>query len=284
VVALDGKIAGRIQAGKEDFLPIATGEHMLAAATSDGDYWEQQVEAGDSSGPLISIPLQKVRSERVSLQSEITTLHKQVEEKRERLTAIRNEREGIVLAINIYADRYGKEMGLHDAREDRSGEMMASGNWTYLTSGTTMGQLAGTAEMLAGIREDMRAWKNQIAADAAKDRMHELEQALKDPLKKPRTPEQTSYLVVVREVINGHSSGRLITAPNQVDYRDEGQSTHLTCGDIRKVSGGNHLKIHLAGNGGGKSAKQVLDLQPKSKAERLLLLGDVYLACPKFTM
>lgn len=132
----------------------------------------------------------------------------------------------------------------------------------------------------------VRAHKNTVAARAAGGRMHELEEALKDPLKRPRAPEAEDYLTIIRPVKNRKMMGQFITAPDRVEYRDERKSLQLTCDEVRGVSGGGKTSIHYTevdSGGRKKKHKQTLQLKAENKGDRKLLVTDVYLACPRLT-
>jgi hypothetical protein len=304
VVGIDGKIVARIQAGKQESLPVVIGKHVLSAATADGDYWEQPLEVGVTPVPPIAIPLQKARSERIGLEANRAALQAQVGQMKDRLTSIkqendelarnpeliRAERRMIVEAMNYYADVYGKEMGLYDTRIDTSNQLSQDGVINSLSQ-TTANLLAADLDFLASLYLERKAKRNQLAADAASVRMRDLEEALKDPIKNMRGPDETSYLVVVREVTNQGTKGLLITAPNRIEYRGDGKNVKLSCAAVGGVSGGRRLELRFAeldslefGTGKHlkiKFPKESLDLMAVKKTDEKLLLTDVYLACPK---
>lgn len=121
VVAVDGKIVGRPAANEEVFFPVGIGKHTVAAVTSDGDYWEQSLDASAQPSVPVAIPLQRARSHRQALQSSVSALRGDVEQKKQQLAAIqsqnsqlarnaeviRQERRLIVEAIKGYATRTG---------------------------------------------------------------------------------------------------------------------------------------------------------------------------------
>jgi hypothetical protein len=306
VVGIDGKIVARIQAGKQEALPVVIGKHVLSAATADGDYWEQPLEVGVAPVPPIAIPLQKTRSERIGLEANRAALQAQVGQMKDRLASIKQEndelarnpelilaeRRMIVEAMNHYADIYGKEMGLYDTGIDYSKQLEQTG---AIFSAIPSTGLLALAETIQAAKQEDIARHHQMAADAAAARMRDLEVALKDPLKRARSADETSYLVMVREVVNGKKSGWLITAPDRIEYRDDSRSVRLTCVEVRGVSGGGRLRLHygepkaFVGPGTGKhlkrkeGRKESLDLKAAIYSDQELLLTDAFLACPKLT-
>lgn len=300
IVAIDGHVVGRVDAGKEVFFRVSTGKHTLSAATVAGDYWDQELVFDKRTVLFTAIPLQKAGSERLVLEATNAALETHNQQMKEKLASIeqqntvlarnpeliRAERGMIAQAIDHYAGRYGKELGLHDSRDAASNQLFQA---AFVQSLGPTNNASATAELLEeafALFEMHKAHRNHVVALAAAGRMHELEEALKDPLKNPRVPEQPDYFVKVRQVFSGKTPGRFITGPGQVEYRDEGRTVKLSCSDVRGVSGGKKLALTFStpkGNGSKKKRKHTLHLRARDKHERKLLKTDVYLACDKFS-
>jgi len=57
IVAIDGKIVGRLSAGQQSLFPVMAGKHLIAGANEKGAYWEKQTDLDGASILKISIPL-----------------------------------------------------------------------------------------------------------------------------------------------------------------------------------------------------------------------------------
>jgi hypothetical protein len=295
-VAIDGKLVGRLPVGHQELFDVGTGPHTLSAVTLTGEYWEERVEVGNQSPTPVTISLQKA----LALKTEVSALEAEVTAKKEKLAqareqnelmlrnaeTTRSERQLIAEAIGHYADTYGKQLGLHDSRESASNSLMTDAAPRGLDQTNTTNQIVGLIEDGIALIEMHKAHHNQVVAHAASERMHELEEALKDPLKSPRGPDQPDYLTRVRDVFNGKTPGRFITSPNWVEYHDANRTVRLSCDEVRGVSGGKKIGIHFStpkGNGSKKKRKHTLHLRARDKRERKFLKTDVYLACEKFS-
>lgn len=299
VVVIDGKVAGRVKSGQKGAFPLSPGIHKFSALDDDGDLWEQ---SGDvASGPSnMAISFEKVRADRLALSAEVASLKAGVADQKQQLARIqdqneqlannaeliRGERRLIVEAINHYANHYGKELGLHDSDEAAGMQLVGAASQPTLDPNGM-----SNAEAIAKLTEDSigalllwKAHRHNVAARRVGDRMAELEAALKDPLKHPRGPDQTSYLVAVRSVMNKRTPGQLITAPNRIEYRDQREDLNLTCKNIRGVGGGKKFEIRYAQDREDrpkKKKKKTLQLKARNKREGRLAVTDVVLACPK---
>lgn len=137
VVALDDKVVGRVQKDHKEFFPGSEGKHVLSAATDSGDYWEQGVEISAILTPSVAVSFIKVRADRAALEKSVTTLREHVDEQEKKLAdsnpakesgpqlffqpaTLSPRRHSIVEAINFYTDRWGKEMGMRDSRDQTS--------------------------------------------------------------------------------------------------------------------------------------------------------------------
>jgi hypothetical protein len=197
VLLIDNKVVGRIQADNHLSIPTDQRRHRLSAVTSEGDIWEEILEEGFVSARNILIPLKKARSERLAGEASRAALQTQVEEKRARLAnitqkntklalnpdLIRAERQKIIEAINYYFDRYGREMGYYDSRMASASQLQQVSKLFSSLPSTTFGTAALT-NTLASERAEMAGEHHQMAAKAATIRMRDLEEALKNPLRR----------------------------------------------------------------------------------------------------
>lgn len=302
VVAIDDKVVGRVQNNRHAFFPAAHGRHMLVAATSAGDYWEQAVDIGSEPGLSVTVSFRKVRADRIALEQKVTELRKQVSEDAKELARLQetnkaesrnaemrsSRRHSIVEAINYYSDRWGKELGLRDSRY----ESVQNLDDTLTTQGlqnmgnpdpysqATMEAVMGI-EWLAQRRLKAKLHRNQLAVAAASGRMEYLGKALEDPLKHAPDNLDSGYLAIVQDVKRNKDRGKLLTAPDRIEYSDRSGVVKISCSSLRGASGGKEL--HLVYQESATQPKQHLDVQAIQKSDRETLLGNVYLACPELT-
>lgn len=154
VVGIDDKVAGRIERNHKELFPTAAGTHTLSAATSSGDYWEQSVDIKNGVSPSIEISFVKVREQRADLELAVSLAR----------------RRSVVEAINYYSDRWGKEMGLSDSRNQSSqnlNDAIEDQSWKNLGNPNQTAQGIGNmimfAEMLRANHLKKKALKNSLA-------------------------------------------------------------------------------------------------------------------------
>jgi hypothetical protein len=300
VVAIDGHVVARVGAEKEESFPLRAGRHTLAAATIEGDYWEKQVEVTAQPGSLVDIPLQKARSDRQSFANEISILRAEVEDKKKELgvilnqnqmsvdnaEAVRKERQLIVQAIDHYSKYYGKELGLRDDLHETAKQLaFVAATPSQNPSGmTNVEAWTKAAEYTFAGLSWLAGHRHEAAARRIKDRMHELEKALKDPMQNPRVAGQEDYLTSVRPVTKKGLQGQVITSPGLVEFRDSNEDTKLSCKEQPKASGGRKVTIHYLEWDKQKPKKhhgKTIHLKARNKKEGKLLTTDVLLACPR---
>jgi hypothetical protein len=300
-VSIDDKIVGRVQKGRQEFFRATAGTHALAAATAQGDYWEQKVDVGLGPAFSVSVSFEKVRSDRALLERNVSDLRKQVTEKQLELSRVRansaqieaTRRHSIVEAINYYTDRWGKEIGMRDSRNEASENLnnviseqgianMANTN-TAAQAGT---EIAMAIEGIMAARLKAKAYRNELAGEAASLRMQYLGKALEDPLKYPPDTADADYLTILKTVRHKKNEGKLITAPNRLEYSDREKAVSMSCATLRHASGKKQLRLTYlseAKAGKRKPRQQSLVVKAVHKNERTMLLADVYLACPRLT-
>src|SRR5262249_45491822 len=226
------KVAGRLKAGQKASFPVSSGRHIVSALDDPGDLWEQTIEVGPELFETV-ISFEKIRADRLALTNEVTSLRTGNTEQQQRLSRIqsqndnlqnnanriREERRLIVEAINHYADHYGKELGLHESDKTAGMQLVNAASQPTTSDPNNMSNAEATAKMAEwgfALLFFLRAHHHNVFAHRVGDRMAELEESLKDPLKHPRGPDQASYLVAVRSVVNKKIPGQLITAPNRI--------------------------------------------------------------------
>ena len=213
---VDGKPTARLQRGIPKNIELITGTRRLSAVSTDGDLWESDLDVESPTNPPVAIPLQEIKAKRMAAQENVAALQGTVNALQQKLTAVeqqnqkalqneegvRHERVLIVQAVNYYADRYGTELGLQGERHATSEQLMQNAAINTMSQNTYT-QMAGLAELGISAWMSHKAHRNGKVAHAAALRMNDLEAALKDPLNQPRSPEQTSYLVMVRKTYDG---------------------------------------------------------------------------------
>lgn len=306
VVAIDDKFVGRVQGGKQLSLSVSDGKHKVAAATQGGDYLEQTLDSGSASRSA-QFAFKDHSHGRASLERNVASLQQQVKAKEDELARIgqppstieltpemdAKERSLIVEAVNYYTDRYGTELGMRDSRNSSSQQLNDDatlrdfqniGNSDTVSSATNLGIVL--AESIAAHRIAVKAHRDALAAEAASFRMQYLGRMLENPASRPKDELGSSYLVMVRDVTRKKTPGRLLTAPDRIEYSDRAENIRLSCTDLKKAQGDKHLSLTWIVTGPlpkAKKSKRTLELTAVQKNERSLLAGDIYLACPRFT-
>jgi hypothetical protein len=306
-VEIDKKIVGYVQKGRRVSFPVASGNHAVAAATRDGELWEQQSATSNATGQVLVISFKKQRSDRRLLEKDVADLQTRVTQKETELAQIREqnasdgytpeiaaeERQRIVKAIDVYAGRYGTELGLRDSRNQESQQVSDAAQEQYVQNylenyGNTTGQAATLGvygiELLVAHRLKVKAHRHQLAVQAASLRMQYLGDLLQDPASPLRTSLQPDYLTMERDVRRKKSHGDFLTAPGRIEYSDSSGVLRLSCSDVKRAKGEKHLTVEYVLKTVGKKKKiRSLVLTAARKSERAYLLGDVYLACPALT-
>ena len=307
VVAIDGKVVGRIQKDHKEFFPASRGNHTLSAATTGtGDYWEMSLVVGDAAPAAVAISFAKVHAERETLEKNVSVLQKQVSQEETELkriqdaneTASRNaeltlrRRQSVVEGINYYSDRWGKETGMRDNRnEERENLNNTMSDEAIQNTGNTDTTSQAATEAVMGIQLlwswhlKRKAHRNDVAAVAASARMQYLGKALEDPLNYAPDAPDLPYLAIVKDVKRKKNEGKLLTAPDRIEYSDSSGKVNITCATLLGASGSNklHLKYAEQWPGKRKPRRKSLVVQAMQKSDRKTLLGEVYLACPKLT-
>jgi hypothetical protein len=216
----------------------------------------------------------------------------------ERAVAVARRR-SIVDAVNYYTDRWGKEMGLRDSRNESSqnlNDAIEQQYWKNLANTDQTAQGVGNmiilAEMWRADRLKKKALKNDLAVGAAAARMSYLGQALNDPEKYPPQIAELGYLAIVQDVKRNKSAGKLVTARDHIEYSDGSGRIQFSCSALTGASAGSN--IHISYKEQGKHKSLVLNTMSKRKtaghhdkgtelAGSQAVLGNIYLACPKLT-
>jgi hypothetical protein len=306
-VEIDKKIVGYVPKGRRVLFPVSSGNHAVAAATRDGDLWEQQADTSNVTGQILVISFQKQRTDRELVEKDVADIQKRVTEKETELVQIKEpdasarytpeitaeERQRIVKAIDVYAGRYGTELGLRDSRNQESQQVSDAAQEQYLQNylknyGNTSGEAATLGaygvEWLVAHQLKVKAHRHQLAVQAASLRMQYLGDLLQDPASPLRTSLQPDYLTMQRDVFRKKSHGEFVTAPGWIEYSDSSGALRLSCSDVKKAKGEKHLTVDYVSKTLGKKKKiRSFVLTAAKKSERAYLLGDVYLACPQFT-
>lgn len=188
VVAIDNKFVSRVHKGDTQFIPTESGRHTLSAATKSGDYFEESLDIPLEPSPSVTVSFEKLHAERLEAEKRVAELRKDVR----RYQTEMERRRSIVEAANYYADRWGKELGLRDSRNDTSkniNDSIEDQYWRNLANPSQTAQGIGNmillAEMWKANREKKKGEKNDLAAAAASVRMNYLAKAITDPVKYP---------------------------------------------------------------------------------------------------
>lgn len=279
VIAIDDKFASRINRGQSGSVPASSGRHVLSAATTSGDYFEQSVEIPVDSAISISISFEKIRGEREALEKNVSDLRIQIGQKQKELS----RRQSIVAAVNYYANRWGKELGISEnltqsaADLDMSVSKQAMENAGNDNSVAQLGSTVVTGiEWLHIRRMRAKAHLSGFVAAVASRHMEYLKRALDNPLKYGPDNEEMGYLAIVHDVKGKGTMGKLLTAPNRIEYSDSSGKVQIPCSSVRSASGDDEL--HLTFDDATKKRK-TLTVQAAQRIDRQMLLGDVYLAC-----
>jgi hypothetical protein len=306
VVAIDDKVVGRVQKDHKELFPAPEGTHTASAATDAGDYWEQKVEIGSALQVPLTVSFAKVRSDRAALVQSVSALRKEVGEKEKALASVNkpnevtlvnpmlqsSRRHSIVEAVNYYTDRWGKEMGMRDSRNDSSESLSNTLSTQAIqnaantdTTSQAATEVAMGVEFLVYRHLKAKAHRNELAGTAASIRMQYLGKALEDPLKYPPDSADIGYLAIVQDVRRNKASGKLTTAPDRIEYSDPSISVHLSCSSLLGASGAKQLHLVYAEqqSGAPRPQKKSLVIKAVSKSDGEMLLANVYLACPKLT-
>jgi len=302
IVAIDGHVVGRVGAGKEAFFPLGAGRHTVAAATLEGgDYWEQGLEVLPHSSVLIEIPLRKAHLDHQNLSNEISALQTEVDDKQKALADvnsqinislhnaddIRNERHLIVQAIEHYANHYKSQLRLRDALKTDATQFVRDAARPPQNPSTGMSNAEAytkSAEYFFAFVSWLVARHHEASARRIRDRMHILEQDLKDPFKNPRVPGQDDYLTTIRHVTKKNVEAQLITGPDRIEYRAANEDIKLSCKERPRARGGRKVTIRYVESDRRKPKKhhkRTIHLTATNKKEGKLLATDIFLACPK---
>jgi hypothetical protein len=294
---VDDHLVGRMQGSEGTNISIPAGKHQLSALAKDGELWERSVD-GATVGQALTISFAEAQSERETLQKENAALQDANKASRSEVSSIAQENEQLALhpeavlaerrliatALDYYQDRFGKELGLQGSRTDSSNDLAQSAALSNLGPTNTATSVGALAEYYVAWRLSVKAHRNELAAAAASSRVHELEYALENPLKHPLDAERSSYLVMVRPVVNDQKvSGKLITTPGMIRYQGSDKVEEHSCDALKHASGGKTLALQFVVGTGKKAPKDVLKLKAANKIDQEALIGDVYLACPKLT-
>lgn len=284
VIAVDNHVVSRVHKGERQFIPTLWGRHVVSAATKSGDYFEQSLDIQLEPSPSMTISFEKAHAERLEAEKRVSDL-------RSELSRVQTElarRRSIVDAVNYYADRWGKEMGLRDSRNGRSknlNDAVDEQYWKNLGNPNQTAQAIGNLVMLGEIwRADAlteKALKNDIAVEAASAQMHYLGAALKDPEKYPPTRPELGYLAIVQDVKTNKNLGSLLTAPGRIEFRDRSGTLQISCAGLRRVTGS--AKLHLSYKNQSKHGSLSISPTSSDKNVSRMILGDIYLACPSLT-
>jgi hypothetical protein len=281
VVAIDDKFVSRAHKGRPEFVPSASGKHTLSAATATGDYFEQVVEIKGEPVTSLSISFEKIHSEKMALERNVSDLRTQVSQSQKEVM----RRKAIVAAVNFYADRWGTELGISENLTQAAADLDTSvtkQGMTNAASNNTAAQL-GT-EIVMGIEylqlrhTRAKAHLNGFVAAVASRHLEHLKMALEDPLKYGPDNEALGYLAIVHDVKRKGTVGKLLTAPDRIEYSDSSGKIQIPCSSVHSASGQDEL--HLAFDD-ATQRRQTLAVQAAQRIDRQMLLGDVYLACPK---
>ena len=304
IVSIDGKLVGRVQGNRRDFFPASLGKHTFSATTKDGDYWQRKIEIGSVPNPPLVISFQKERADRVAHEGNMSPLLKQGDAEQGPASTQRGKelasreletarRGSIVEAANYYADQWGKELGMQQNRDKSSGSLDDAvsaqgiqnlGNTD--TAAQTPNNLAMGIEILRSNHLKTKARKNELAAHSAEMQIDYLGKAMEEPLKYPPANDSKGYAAIARAVMRDKSEGKLITAPDSIEYQDPaGVKEHISCSSLTSASEGSHVHLQytvdLAGD--HKLQRKSLDARSVPESDQDLIMGNVYLACPKLT-
>lgn len=277
--AIDDRFVSRVHKGRPEFVPSPSGKHTLSAATTSGDYFEQVVEIKGEPVTSLSISFEKVHNERVALERNVSDLRTQVSQTQKEVA----RRKAIVAAVNYYADRWGRELGMSEnLTQSAAGLDMAVSKQAMENAGNnnTAAQLGN--EVVLGIEwlhlRHMRAKAHLsgFVAAVASRHMEYFKKALNDPLKYGPDNEELGYLAIVHDVKRKGTVGKLLTAPDRIEYSDSSGKVQIPCSSLHSASGENEL--HLAFDDAAQKRK-TLDVQAAQRIDRQMILGDVYLAC-----
>jgi len=307
-VEIDRKIVGHVQKGRRVSFPVVAGNHAVAAATRDGELWEQQAGTSDATGQVLVISFKKQRSDRKLLEKDVANLQKRVTQTETELAQVREqnasdsytpelaaeERQRIVKAIDVYAGRYGTELGLRDSNNEESQQVSATADEQYVQGylenlGNTPGQTANMGvyaiEQLWAHHLKAKAHRHQLAVQAASLRMQYLGDLLENSASPFRTSLQPDYLTMQRDVVRKKSHGEFVSAEGWIQYSDSSGTLRLPCSEVKKAKGEKHLTVEYVSKivGKKKTKTRSFELTAARKSERPYLLGDVYLACPALT-
>jgi hypothetical protein len=282
VVEVDGNLVTRLSHAVPGLVPATAGLHKISAATVAGDYFEATVEVKGDQGAALAISFADVRTQRAAAVKKVEAMKDQLEQIRLALS----RRRLIVEAVNYYSDRWGREIGLLEQRDQNVRNAEDTQQSLVLQNagniGNTNAEAANGYAMLGTWiykkYQEKKAHRNDLAAGVAKDRMDYLRKALEDPTKYPPEDEKGDYLAIVRSVKRGKAMGSLSLSPTGIQYSDSGLSVRMSCSEVLGASGGSTLTIRYATANSRKS----LSLQPIKKAEGPLI-GGLYVACPKLT-
>jgi hypothetical protein len=305
VVAIDGKLVGRLSAGQQRLFEITVGKHVVAGANEQGAYWEKQIDFDGSSSLAVSVPLLKAAAERAQLESDVKALRGEVTQKRTQLESaqkqseqlasstelMRAARQRIVQAIEWYAERATREAQLGNSRKDQADGLNPHG----ASPGDIFGNIA--SGRLYG-----QAGRNFMSANAAQARMNELAVMLQGPVIDPKEPEQTDYRIITHNVFKGSRGGVLVSGDGWIEYRESveqgkksrnsphgSRTLRLSCEEIRDANtSGLPLLRDINESAGSRSltiklTKGSLKLKAGSAGEQQAVIGSVYLACPTLT-
>lgn len=281
VVAIDDKFVSRVHKGRPEFVPSPSGKHTLSAATTSGDYFEQVVEIKGEPVVSLSISFERVHNEKLALEKRVSDLRTQVSQGQKEVA----RRKAIVAAVNYYADRWGAELGISENLTQAAADLdMTVSKQAMENAGNnnTVAQLGN--EVVEGIEwlhlRHMRAKAHLsgFVAAVASRHMEYLKKALDDPLKYGPDNEELGYLAIIHDVKHKGSVGKLLTAPDRVQYSDSSSRVQIPCSSVHSASGEDEL--HLAFDDATQKRK-TLAVQAAQRIDRQMLLGDVYLACPQ---
>jgi hypothetical protein len=86
------------------------------------------------------------------------------------------------------------------------------------------------------------------------------------------------YLASVHSVKRNGAAGKLLTAPDRIEYSDSSGRFQIPCSSAHSASGQDDLRLAYDD---ATQKRKTLAIQAAQRIDRQMLLGDVYLACPK---
>lgn len=281
VVAVDDKFVSRVHKDRPEFVPSSSGKHTLSAATPAGDYFEQLVDIKGEPVTSLSIFFEKIHNENLALGRSVSDLRTKVSQGQKEVT----RRTAIVAAVNYYADRWGKDLGISENLTQTATDMDLAVSKRFLENSDNSNDFAQLGnEIILGVewlrlrRMRTQAHLSGFVAAVASRHMEYLKRALEDPLKYGPDDEEFGYLSIVHGVKRRGVVGKLRTAPDRIEYSDSSGTVQIPCSSVRSASGQDELRLAFDD---ATKKRQTLVVQAAQRMERQMLLGDLYLSCPQ---